>query len=314
MKKPTLQHRLEYALTVAVESGLAFAGRGTAERVGGVLGGLTRRLGVRARVVEENLRLAFPDSDDAWIARTVRATYRHLGREAAAMLRLSTLDAARIRETVVIPGPTRAKLDEALAEGRGVLLATGHYGNWELAAAAVAARGIPIVAVVKSMSNPLVNARIAAARAALGVETVEIGDAGRQVPRALLRGKGVGIVADQDARGIGIFVPFFGIPASTHRGPAHFALRVGAPLFAAVARRMPDGSYLLDGDRIDTRPSGDFDADVRRITAALAAHLEGEIRKDPAQYFWFHKRWKTRPPEEPHSPLTGTTTFDGRGD
>src|SRR5690606_34011312 len=110
-------------------------------------------------------------------------------------------------------------------------------------------------------------------------------------------GKAIGIVADQDAGRSGIWVPFFGVPASAHRGPAVFALRFGAPILAAVARRRPDGTYFLRGDRIDTTPTGSFEDDVRRLTAALAAHLEREIRVEPSQYFWFHKRWKTRPPE-----------------
>jgi Kdo2-lipid IVA lauroyltransferase/acyltransferase len=220
----------------------------------------------------------------------------------------------RVGEMVDIPGASWEALREALAEGRGVILATGHYGNWEMAAAAIAARGVPIEAIVKRQSNPLVDARIAATRRALGVETIEMGQARREVPRALLSGATVGIVADQDARRSGVWVPFFGLPASTHRGPALFSLRLGSPLFAAVARRLPDGRYLLDGERIDTTPRGPIEDDVARITAAVAAHLEREIRKDPAQYFWLHKRWKTRPAEEHLPREAGTRGNGGRGE
>jgi Kdo2-lipid IVA lauroyltransferase/acyltransferase len=296
-----LQHRFEYALTRALEAGLGGLPRSSAERIGAGLGGFVRRpLGIRVGVVRENLRLAFPDETEAWRERVAVESYRHLGREVAAMLRLSTLDPTRVRETVRIPDEDWRAFKEARAEHeRGVLLVTGHYGNWEMAAAGVAARGMPISAIVKRQSNALVDARIAAARRALGVETVEMAHAPRQVPRALLGGRCVGIVGDQDARRSGVWVPFFGQPASTHRGPAVFALRVGAPLFAAVARRAEDGTYLLTGSRIDTRPTDSFEDDVVRVTGALAAHLEREIRVDPTQYLWLHKRWKTRPPEEP---------------
>jgi KDO2-lipid IV(A) lauroyltransferase len=315
VKKPRLQHRAEYALLRVVESGMAGLGPSAADRLGEALGALVQRpIGIRRGVVAENLRRAFPGADESWIEATTAAAYRHLGREVAAMLRLSTLDRAAVRELVEIPGETWAALEEALAEGRGAILATGHYGNWEMAAAAVAARGRPIEAIVKRMANPLVDRRIEQARRALGVETVGMRQALRLVPRALAAGKTVGIVADQDARNSGVWVPFFGVPASTHRGPALFALRTRAPLFAAVARRLPDGRYHLHGDRIDTARTGSFDADLIRITTALAAHLEQEIRKDPTQYFWFHKRWKTPPPEELVTEVTGTRSHDGPGE
>jgi KDO2-lipid IV(A) lauroyltransferase len=183
-----------------------------------------------------------------------------------------------------------------------------------MAAAAVAARGVPIEAIVKRQANRLVDSRIQEARRALGIETIDMRDASRRVPRALLSKKAVGIVADQDARSSGVWVPFFGVPASTHRGPALFALKVGSPLFAAVARRKPDGTYLLSGERIDTHSTGAIEEDVIRVTAALAAHLEREVRKDPSQYFWFHKRWKTRPPEEPLRDEPGTTSPTARAE
>src|SRR5690606_25534614 len=114
-----------------------------AGRFGARVGALVRRpLGIRRGVVEANLRLAFPDADDAWIDRTVQAAYRHLGREAAAMMRLSSLDRDGVRRLVEIPDSAWTQFEEARSEGRGVILATGHYGNWEMAAAAVAARGV----------------------------------------------------------------------------------------------------------------------------------------------------------------------------
>jgi len=308
MRKPSLGHRAEYVLMRAAESALARLSRGVAEAVGSEIGSLVRRpLGIRLGVVRDNLRLAFPEADDTWIEQVTIDSYRHLGREAVAMLRLSGLDRAAIREVVEIPESTWEAYLEARAEGRGVILATGHYGNWEMAAAGVAARGVPIEAIVKRQSNLLVDARITRARESLGVEPVDMASAPRRIPRSLLSGKSVGIVADQDARQTGVWVPFFGVPASSHRGPASFALRVRAPLFSAVARRIPDGRYLLTAERIDTTPSGNFEEDVLRVTAALARHLETEIRLDPPQYFWFHKRWKTRPMEEPDRLLTGTT-------
>ena len=163
------------------------------------------------------------------------------------MMRMSTLDAAEIRERTIAPEWDR--LETALAAGRGAILATGHFGNWEIGAAAVAARGVPMAAVVRRQGNPLFDARLDALRRSLGVETISQHDAPRLVPRLLRRGGVVGLVSDQDARRAGVFVPFFGRAASTHRGPALFSLRLGAPVFACTAARLPGRGAALRGLR-----------------------------------------------------------------
>lgn len=312
MKKPTRKDRLEHALLRVLEGGIGGLSDEVAARVGGFLGAAIRPLGVRRRTVEDNLRLAFPDRDERWRAGVVRAAYRHLGREAVAMLRLSHHTREEIVRLTEIPPGDWESFEAARAEGRGVLLVTGHYGNWEAAAAAVAARGIPVYAVVKAMRNPLVDEQLKAARERLGISTIDMRDAPRRIPRVLAEGGVIGIVADQDARAAGVWVPFFGVPASTYRGPALFALRFQAPIVASVARSLPDGRYRIQGQRLETPRSGDLERDVTDLTRSLAAHLESEIRKDPGQYFWFHKRWKTRPPGEPEVARDGTTTTSGK--
>ena len=309
MNKP-LQSRMEYLLARALEAGVSLLPERPAERVGSGLGALvgSRALGIRRRTVEENLRRAFPGASEEWIEEMVLETYRHLGREAVSMIRLSRLSPEEVRRRTEIP--RWGEVESAVGEGRGVLLVTGHYGNWEVAAAAVAARGCPIDAVVKRQRNLLVDARVQAARARLGVGTIEMGEAPRRVPRALAAGRAIGIVADQDARRAGVWVPFFGIPTSTFRGPAVFALRFRAPVIAAVARRLEGGRYRVDLERLALPDTGELERDVLHLTAALAAHLERAIRTEPAQYFWFHKRWKTRPETEHPNELFGTTEPD----
>jgi KDO2-lipid IV(A) lauroyltransferase len=305
----TASHRVEYALARTLETAVATLPEGAADAVGRRVGRIVHGMGVRRKVVEANLRLAFPQADEAWIERTVRATYEHLGREAAAILRLSKLDPQAVIERTDVTEDW-PKLEAALSEGRGVLLVTGHYGNWEIAAAAVAARGVPIAAIVRRQGNRLVDARLDALRRKLGVETIYQTEAPSRVPRVLRKGGVVGIVGDQDARRSGVFVPFFGRPASTHRGPALFALKLRAPVFACVARRLPGGTvrYVVAGQQIVTERTGELETDVRTLTTALAARLESEIRQAPEQYFWFHRRWKSKPPPEPARDEQGTHT------
>jgi Kdo2-lipid IVA lauroyltransferase/acyltransferase len=296
---PGARHRAEYALARTLERAACALPEGAADALGARLGAAVYRLGIRRRTVEENLRLAFPEAGDAWRREVARGAYRHLGREAVSMLRLSRLDPEAVVERTATRG--WEELEEALGEGKGVILATGHYGNWEIAAAAVAARGIPVAAIVRRQGNRLVDRRLDEARRRLGVETISQRDAPSRVPRVLRRNGVVGIVGDQDARRAGVFVPFFGRPASTHRGPALFALRFGAPVFACRARRLPPPGvrYEVAGTRVPLPRTGDLDADVHALTAELAARLEAGIREAPEQYFWFHRRWKTPPPTEP---------------
>jgi KDO2-lipid IV(A) lauroyltransferase len=312
MSRPKLSHRAEVALASTMERLVRALPEGAAERVGAAAGAAVYSpLGIRKKVVLDNLRLAFPEQPEEWIDSVARAAFRHLGREAVAMMRLPTLGAAGIRERTF-----PAEWDEfeaALERGRGVILATGHFGNWEIAAAAVAARGVPMAAVVRRQGNGLFDARLDALRRSLGVETISQRDAPRAVPRWLRKGGVVGLVADQDARGSGVFVPFFGRAASTHRGPALFALRLGAPLFACSAVRLPgeEPRYHLSSVPVEVERTGELDADVERLTAEFTARLEAAVRAHPEQYFWFHRRWKSAPPPEPAPVGSGTTMPSG---
>ena len=288
-------HRIEFALARSLEKTVSALPERAADRFGASVGRRIHALGIRREIVNENLRIAFPEASEDWIAATRLAAYEHLGREAAAMLRLSRLDERAVTERTTTSGWD--ELLDARSLGRGVLLVTGHYGNWEIAAATVASRGVPIAAIVRRQGNRLVDERLQKLRNNLGVETIYQGQAPARVPRILRANGVVGIVGDQDARRSGVFVPFFNRLASTHRGPALFALRLGAPVFSCIARRLPgdDVRYEIIGRRVEYEKTGDLDRDVLSLTTELAARLEKEVRAAPEQYFWFHKRWKTRP-------------------
>jgi KDO2-lipid IV(A) lauroyltransferase len=297
-KAPTLMHRIEYALY----SGAAAVGKALpqslADRAGAAIGRLGYRpLGIRRQVTEEQLRAAFPEKDDAWVRATALASYAHIGREGLAMLRMASFTAAEIVRN------TREENDispfmRAVEAGKGVVVVSGHFGNWEVAAAGVVARGVPFDVVVQRQSNPLFDAAMARDRERFGMRIIERSRAPREALSALRAGRAVAFVSDQDARGTGVFVPFFGRLASTHRGPALLALRTGAPLFVGYAMRASDGGYVGGLEEITASREGDMDEAVLRLTAAFTARLEALIRRAPEQYFWQHRRWKTRPPRE----------------
>jgi KDO2-lipid IV(A) lauroyltransferase len=249
-------------------------------------------LRLRRRTVEGQIADAFPGADAAWVRRTAGDCYRHFGREAAELARLDVRGAGDLPARVSGEEEVREVLARVTRPDRGVVIVTGHLGNWEVAGAFLAAIGVPLAAVVKRQRNPRFDALIRASRRRLGIEPVYMEDAYSKLPRLLAAGTSVALVADQDARRRGIFVPFLGRPASTFRGPARIALRTGAPLlFGAVVR--DGGAYRAILEPVEAASEGP-DAE-RALTAAWVARLDARVRRMPAQYFWFHRRWKTRP-------------------
>ncbi len=296
-RAPNLRHRAEYAaLRGAVGACLAFgtpADLRLAERLGRFF---HRRVRLRRDVVETNLRRAFPERDGGWIGRVGRGVYEHVAREAVATVRLRAMAAPERVERIEVDEDDA--LRHALERGRGAVAVTGHYGNWEGCLAGLVARGVPATVVVQRQENPLVDAYLNRGRAGAGTEVVDRGDAARGALRALRRGRAVFFVADQDAGRTGVFVPFFGRPASTHRGPAMIARRAGAPLVAMAATRTGDLRYRIDASEVDAGREGEVDDVVERLTAAFTAWLEARVRARPEQYFWLHRRWKTAPPAD----------------
>ncbi|HEX7050438.1 MAG TPA: lysophospholipid acyltransferase family protein [Longimicrobiales bacterium] len=307
-RRPTVAHRIE-DLAVRCAALLGRLPGDAAGRFGALLGRIAYRpLGIRRHDVERHLRLAFPEKPERWIRATAAAAYAHLGREAMALLRLSSLDRAAVIACTEVDGLDA--FQAALGRGRGLVLVTGHLGNWELGGAALAARGVPIDVVAQRQSNPLFDRRIVQARERLGMRVIERRDATRLGLRALRRGRVLAFVADQDARRAGAFVPFFGRSASTHRGPALLALRTGAAVFLGTAPRQPDGRYHIRLEEITVDRDGPLEDVVDRITAAFTHRLETAIRAAPGQYFWHHRRWKTRPREEQAIGAPGITSPD----
>ena len=295
---PTLRHRIEYLAFRGVGGLLSAAPEALADRAGAALGWTVARVApVRWSLVMSQLGWAFPDRDPAWRRDVARRSYAHLGAEAIAMVRMSAQGGGPIVDRTSVHGIEA--VEEAVARGQGVVVVTGHLGNWELGGAALAARGLPVDVVVARQRNRLFDARLESSREALGMTVIPRGQAPRRVLASLRKGRVVGILGDQDARKAGIFVDFFGRPASTARGPAVLSIRARARLVLGVAIREggAEPRYSVYFEPLDPPRTGDLDQDVRLLTQAYTQRLEAYIRRFPEQYFWLHRRWKTSPPE-----------------
>jgi KDO2-lipid IV(A) lauroyltransferase len=301
MTRPvSMAHRLEYAGLRAAVATLSAVGWRRASSLGGALGRLGYSpFGVRRRVVERQIAAAFPEWNADRVAQVARGSYDHLGRLAVETALMPSLGKKGILD--LVSRTTGWDLVEgAIAAKRGVLLIAGHFGNWEVSGAYIAARGVPVDVIVRRMSNPIFDRYLNQTRADLGMTVVYDADAVRRTTRSLKEGRAIGFLADQGVLNLAsTHVPFFGRPAKTPRGPAVFTLRYHAPTLFVAAVREPDGRFHLSFEDVPYEETGDRERDVDGIVASYTRILEGMVRKTPEQYFWQHRRWKHQPPDTP---------------
>jgi KDO2-lipid IV(A) lauroyltransferase len=268
---------------------------GSGRALGTLLGQLDRR---HLAIAAGNLRLAFPDWDEARVWRTARAVYGHFGAVLFDILWLQRRTPEQIRGLLEVHG--REHVERAMAGGRGALLVTAHLGNWELHGVAHGLLFGPIQVVARPLDNPRLDARLCAMRTMAGNTVLYKRRALIRILHALRAGQGIAILVDQNVLPRdGIFVEFFGRPAATTTVAAALAVKTGAPLVPCRTELLGDGRYRLTyAPAVDWSPSGEREADVACLTQRLTRQIEDWVRETPEQWLWMHRRWKTRPPEE----------------
>lgn len=182
--------------------------------------------------------------------------------------------------------------------GRGAIIITGHYGNWELLGHLIACFGLPIAAVMRPLDNVYLNDYLVRNRATHGLKLLNKSGATAQAEALLRQGYLVGFIADQDAGRKGLFVNFFGRPASTYKSIGLLAMHTRVPIIVGYARRT--GStfhYEVVAKRIIHPEEWESQPDpLRWITQTYTEQIEIIARCDPTQYLWIHRRWKSQRP------------------
>jgi Kdo2-lipid IVA lauroyltransferase/acyltransferase len=249
----------------------------------------------RRAVALDNLARAFGhERSQAEIRRLGRRSFQHLGMNLveACVFFFRPPSVLLSRVDLGSPEPVQA----AVALGKGVLALTAHYGNWELLAAINALSAYPVSVVMRPLDDPVVNWLIERFRRRSGVELIAKRQALPAMRDALRQGRIVGVLLDQNAsRAEGVFVPFFGIPASTSRALAVLSLHTGAPVVPIFIRRGEGGRHHVAAEPAIPAPET---RDVIAYTAAFNRSIEAAIRRAPEQWFWIHRRWKTEPQSE----------------
>ncbi|MEN6626185.1 MAG: lysophospholipid acyltransferase family protein [Candidatus Sumerlaeia bacterium] len=294
---PTILHKIEYAsLRLAVwVLGLVPPRRheAAARAIAWVLSLFPWRRGV----LEENLATALGPLDPARRRELTMGIIRHSVGLALELAWMRRLDPAAIAGTVDIDPAARERIERCRAAGKGVILACGHLGNWEWLAAWYAQTAGPVGVVYKPMHNARTDEFITGLRARFGLEAFSTREPSqRRLVTYLKRGGAVGILSDQDARRRGRFVEFFGRPASTATGMATLAIRLGTPIVPSFCLRDGTGRLrAIVGEPLWPDPGADPEAEELRLLRGYHEALERAILQDPAQYFWWHRRWKTKP-------------------
>jgi KDO2-lipid IV(A) lauroyltransferase len=259
---------------------------------------LARFAKLRREVALANLAIAFPEQNLEARVAIYERMMAHFGTVLAEFARFTRPGEDRYGRVTV------ENLESAwagLEAGRGVILLTGHFGNWEAFAAQLAREGLPVTVLGGRQRNPLVEELINRYRARVGLEPLVVGKSLRPIVTALRGGACVASLVDQDGGPGGLFMPFFGRVASVQPGLFRLAARRSIPIVTGFSVREgsawrarfaePDWPEPVKGPEA-------AEAEARRLAARYLAALETHIRDRPDHWFWVHRRWKTRPPGE----------------
>ena len=242
-----------------------------------------------------NLHLAFPEKSVDEIIAIAKGVYRNFGILLAEFVEIPRLNVERINDLMEIRG--MENYEKARAKDKGVIMLTGHFGNWELVGAAFALIAEPVTVLHRPLDSAALENIVSWVRASTGNRFIPAKHAMRGMLRCLGRKRALGLLMDQNwDRKESCFVEFFNRPACTSSGLAYLVLRTGAPVLPTFSIRKADGTYLLQiGPELEIIETGDMDQDVVANTQRYTSVIEEVVREHPEQWFWVHQRWKTKP-------------------
>ena len=299
-KHGKVQTALEYATARTFLTGLGWLPRPLAVAAGRRLGQIAYTFGGRLRRTgARNLEIAFPELNERERAYLLRGCFESLGRQLGEFSQFPHATPESLRHIIEFDG--LENLVAARESGRGVIVFTAHLGAWELLSFALSAFGYPMSFLVRRIDNPLVEEYVEKTRTRFGNRSIDKRAAARPMLQVLREGGTVGILVDLNTHPHeGVFVDFFGIPASTTTGLAKLALRTEAdviPFFMPWDKHRRRFLMRIDPPLAITR-TGDDDKDIQLLTSQVTSVIESYVRRFPDQWLWIHKRWNTRPAGE----------------
>ena len=290
-----MRHTLEYVVVKAISWTVALLPLRVVRTLGEWFGDLFCTVDrVHLRIALANLAVAFPTRSAEERHAIARAMFRHFGRLLLELLKFASLPPHRQLALVEWEGEDRVRL--ALAQRKGVLFCTGHFGFWEQQALAHALKFEPMAVMARPLDNPRLHALLERMRTSNGNSVVYRRGAVRKALRLLGDGQSVGILIDQHMTSPdAVYVEFFGRPAATTSTLAALALRTGAPVIPLFAFPLPGGGYRMIYEHPVEPPSHDSPEAVREFTQRCTDVLEMHVRRHPELWLWMHRRWRDAP-------------------
>jgi len=242
------------------------------------------------RRATDNMRQVLgPYATPSEARRLTRAAFANYARYMVDLVRLPHLKSRELIDSIRIEGWEH--VEAAYTVGTGVVFATGHIGNWDMAGAAFAARGRPVSALVETLKPARWNERVQRTRTAAGVKAIPIENGPREMLAALRKQEGLAVLVDRPLASDGVPVTFFGRPTRVPGGAATLALRTGSPVVPAALVRDPGGAGYLA--HIGPPIVGQKGDDPSLVMQRIMSWLEGIIRRYPDQWFMFRHMWPT---------------------
>ncbi len=308
------KHRMEYLLVRSVRAIVAWLPWSVARAIGSSLGRIAYAFDRRHRnIALRNLAAAFPTRTPRERRAIARGVFAHFGFALLDLLKLSTIPPDRMVGLVEFEGEERVR--HAFAQGRGVLLFTGHFGCWEVIPVALAVRLEPIEVVVRPLDNPDLNALLERVRCSTGNRLIYKRGAIRRILRTINDGHAVGLLIDQHLHGPdAVVVDFFGRPAATTSALAAIALRTGAPVVPMFALPAKGRGYRIICEHPVEPPAADAADRVREFTQRCTDVLEMYVRRHPHLWLWVHRRWKIEQAALANTPTLAHTSQDLEAD
>jgi len=260
-----------------------------ASAFGGWLGRTVGPLSGAHKVATRNLKLAFPDKDEAWRAAMLQAQWDGLGRTFAEFPLMDRILPSTGRVEVV----NQERLFQIAADKVPVVFVSGHLSNWEVMPAAIVDSGVVCEMTYRAANNPYVDERIKASRFRYGVRLFapKGGDGARELLEGMKQGKSVALMNDQKFN-TGVEGLFFGHPVRTAPGPSRLAIRFGTVLQPMSVQRVKGARFrAVVHDPIQLPNTGDRTADIEAGVKLVNAFMEERIRERPEEWFWVHRRW-----------------------
>jgi KDO2-lipid IV(A) lauroyltransferase len=288
-----LSHNVEYFFTLLGVKLSHLLSPRQADVLGAALGSLAYLLlPSRRKIAHDNLKRAMGDTlTEQQIQTIIKQVFQNIGRTLVEFSRFGKIKPEGAKRIIV--GDGLEHFQKVHREGKGAVVVTAHFGNWELLGGWLAAIGYPVDFLVGTQHNQKVDNLFNNFRREMGVGIIPLRTSIRGVFKCLKENRFAGIVADQHAHSGGVAIDFFGRKAATPKGPAAFAVKANCPMIPFLMRRERYDRHVIEaGQPIYPPNSGDDEKDIETMTIAYTKYFEAGIRKYPDQWMWTHRRWK----------------------